>query len=51
MEVLQVSNNGLTGGKIFTAYEQPWTMANAYILFVFFVSKVASPSPGALIVP
>ena len=47
MEVLQVSNNGLTGGKILvTAYEQPWTMANAYKLFVFFVSKVASPSRG-----
>ena len=49
MEVLQVSNNRLIGGKILkpvTAYEQPWTMANAYKLFVFFVSKVASLSRG-----
>ena len=29
-----------------TAYEQPWTMVNAYRLFVFLVSKVASPLQG-----
>ena len=42
-------NNGLTGGEIFLS---SWPISshgqrqNAYKFFVFFVSKVASPSKG-----
>ena len=48
MEVLKVFNNGLTGGKIFSvaAYEQPRTTAECLQIFVFFVSKMVSPSKG-----